>query len=343
MDLSLPPRRLANPARAGVRHATLIGMDRPPLPVAQPPAPAALDTETAETAETASDPPPDAQPVAETSSPPARHGRRPRNVALLFVAATAMLLVLAAVGRHHFSHAGATPASEAARLSTRREQAAIEAAALLTTQPPPAPTPPIAAPPADLPAAALPAPPVAPLVSAPAAPLAAPLAAPIIAPLFPPLDARPPRPEPSAIEATGPARSRRRESALPLPFSAIAIPSPSKAIGGRALAPIPDLIEGESPAPGDPLAGLEIEASLRFADAATAPFEVGHLRADGQRRKVELLTRAGDGSATSAWYEVGQSTPAGWTVIRIGDESVDLLTPRGNPTRLLPHPAVEPR
>jgi hypothetical protein len=129
---------------------------------------------------------------------------------------------------------------------------------------------------------------------------------------------------------------------LPLPFSAIAIPAPSKAIG-RAPAPIPDLIEGESPAPSDPLAGLEIEASLKFADAAAAPFEVGQLRSEGQRRQVELLTRAGDGPATSAWYEVGQSTPAGWTVIRIGDEAVDLLTPRGNPTRLLPHPAVEPR
>jgi len=220
---------------------------------------------------------------------------------MLVMTSTSLLvaMLLAALARLHYAHAAQLPAPDL-ELDRRRERAAIEAAAMLTALPP--------------------APPVLP--------------APVPAPVEPAPASAPPPPPPSPSPSPSP------PSALPAPFSAIEPPAAARRFRAMASAPlpapIPDLIEGEAmPRPGtDALAGVQIEGSLRLADPAGAPFKVGRIRA-GARPQAELVAIDADGNPSGGWHEVGAALAGGWVVLQIGPEFVDLLTPRGNPLRLV--------
>jgi len=167
-----------------------------------------------------------------------------------------------------------------------------------------------------------------------------------LAALAPPVDAAPvppadPSPTPTDPMAASERPGQPRLNALPMPFSSIPVPPPRPPLLPRTAPapprPIPDLIEGEAPAwpAADPLAAMAVDGSLRRVDPALSPFEVTRTEASGARPRVELAIREA-GATPIGWYEGGESLPGGWTVAGVDrDGAVDLLTPRGNPLRLV--------
>jgi len=97
-------------------------------------------------------------------------------------------------------------------------------------------------------------------------------------------------------------------------------------------APVPDDIESNDAKPAqarDPLERVAVVGRMHVENNGTVPYAIGQLRYAQEDSAVYLFAKNSDPLITGRWYQVGDQTDAGWTVVQITASSVNIVSPRG--------------
>lgn len=133
-------------------------------------------------------------------------------------------------------------------------------------------------------------------------------------------------------------------SKLPAEIANERVPSgsPSRAAGrprtsqpafaAEPTAPIPDEIEAGAKVrveQRDPLERVAVLGRMAVESGAIAPYLVAQLRYNPQGSVAYLYPKNSDPLLSGRWYQVGDQTDDGWTVVAISRSSVNVVSPRG--------------